>query len=93
MKRTDTKCPAGAESQSISTRSPYHSKRPCGAADMLYEISDEDIQAIKNVEIIVNEMYDSRRVVEADDIIALRSINRLKQIVKAWEHDEQMWEQ
>ena len=60
---------------------------------MLYEISDEDIQAIKNVEIIVNEMYDSRRVVEADDIIALRSINRLKQIVKAWEHDEQMWEQ
>ena len=60
---------------------------------MLYEISDEDIQAIKNVEIIVNEMYDSRRVVEGDDIIALRSINRLKQIVKAWEHDEQMWGQ
>jgi hypothetical protein len=60
---------------------------------MLYEISDEDIQAIKNVEIIVNEMYDSRRVVEADDIIALRSINRLKQIVKAWEHEEQLWGQ
>jgi len=57
---------------------------------MLYEVSNETITAIKNVTIHIEELYDSRRVVDADDIIMLQSIKELNKIVEAWEHQEEL---
>lgn len=55
---------------------------------MLYEITEEDIQAIKNVSAHIEELYDMRSVIDANDVNMLQSINKLNKIVNAWNHQE-----
>tara|TARA_R110002167_G_scaffold65261_4_gene184396 strand:+ start:263 stop:445 length:183 start_codon:yes stop_codon:yes gene_type:complete len=51
---------------------------------MKYEITEELVIALENLAVIAEEVYDSRRVVEADDIIALQSAEMVRKIVKRW---------
>lgn len=60
---------------------------------MLYQITDETIQALRNVIVATEELYDKRPIVDADDVIMLQSVTELNKIIQAWEHDEQLFDQ
>lgn len=60
---------------------------------MLYQITDETVQALQNVIVVAEELYNKRSVVDADGIIMLESIAELNKIIRAWEHDKQLFDQ
>ena len=73
-------------------RSAYPSKTPCGPNDMLYEITDETVVALQNLLIIARETYDNKKhIIDADDVIAMQSIDEVEKIINAWEHEEKLW--
>lgn len=59
---------------------------------MLYHITDQTIQALQNVIVATEELYDKRSVVDADDVIMLQSVTELNKIIQAWEHDKQLFD-
>lgn len=42
----------------------------------------ELIIALENLIIVAEERYDSRRIVDADDVIAMNSISTIRQLIK-----------
>lgn len=60
---------------------------------MLYHITDQTIQALQNVIMATEELYDKRSIVDADDVIMLQSVTELNKIIQAWEHDKQLFDQ
>ncbi len=57
---------------------------------MLYELTDQTIQAIRNVLTVVEESPEQPST--ADQLILSQSIDELKRIITAWEHDERMFD-
>ena len=51
---------------------------------MKQEIDLKLIKALENLIIIADEQFASRRVVDADDVIALQSAGLVKQLVRDW---------
>jgi hypothetical protein len=56
---------------------------------MKYEITEELVIALENLAVIAGEVYDSRRVVEADDIIALQSAEIARNFAKKWRDENE----
>lgn len=59
---------------------------------MLYEITEQTIQAIKNMNHLVEYIPATPGMVSADDVIIKQSVDELHKIVHAWEHDKHMFE-
>lgn len=72
--------------------SAYLSKTPCGPDDMLYEITDETVVALKNLLILARETYENKKhIIDADDVITAMSVDEVEKIINAWEHEEKLW--
>jgi len=72
--------------------SAYPSKTPCGPIDMLYEITDETVVALKNLLILARETYENKKhIIDADDVITAMSVDEVEKIINAWEHEEKLW--
>ena len=48
----------------------------------------ELIIALENLIIVAEEQYDSRRIVNANDVIAMNSISTVRQFIKNLQDDE-----
>ena len=60
---------------------------------MLYQISDELINSIKNVITFAQEHHMNRgHPMNGDDVILDQSLKELDRLVEAWEHDKQVWD-
>lgn len=60
---------------------------------MLYQISEELINSIKNLTTFAESHHLNRdRPMNGDDVILDQSLKELDILVQAWEHDKQQWE-
>ena len=52
---------------------------------MKHIFTQEQITAIRNLIVVAEEHYDSKRVVDADDVIVLNSAEELKKVLDKWD--------
>ena len=59
---------------------------------MRYKLTPELITAMKNLITIAEEHYDTRRVIDADDVIVLNSAQALQRVITEYETNQDVLE-